>query len=191
MAMESCPACASRVAPHHNFCGACGAPLPGGTSAAGPPVELEAAEGTPIGVRLKRERLGKLGRALRAFVRGFREGAREAQARRQAKRFRERAREAQLLKSIQESAEKKETVVARLIMETKNTCKACGKVWFYGKRDVQLQRAAKMQNVSKALMCCGGCFPAALISEEKVVDLSKCPECGSKAALSEEVSHEV
>lgn len=80
---------------------------------------------------------------------------------------------------------------ARTIKETKNTCKACGKVWFYSKKDVTEQKAAAMRNVGKAMMCCGGCWPAVLIPEQKVVDLTKCPECGSKAVLSEEVTHQV
>jgi DNA-directed RNA polymerase subunit RPC12/RpoP len=81
--------------------------------------------------------------------------------------------------------------VTRTIVETKNTCKACGKVWFYRKRDLQEQRAARMQNVSKGLMMCGGCLPAVFIPQQKVLDLTRCPECGSRAVLSQEVIHEV
>ena len=81
--------------------------------------------------------------------------------------------------------------VAKMIKETKNTCKACGKVWFYGKEDVQQQKQAAMENAGKAMMCCGGCLPALFLPDKKQVDLSKCPDCGSKAVVSEEVIHKV
>lgn len=81
--------------------------------------------------------------------------------------------------------------MAKTIKETKNTCKACGNVWFYGRQDVAQQRAGALHNASKAMMCCGGCLPAAVIPEKKVVDLNKCPKCGSKAVVSEEITHEV
>jgi predicted nucleic-acid-binding Zn-ribbon protein len=81
--------------------------------------------------------------------------------------------------------------VAKWIKETKNTCKACGNVWFYGKQEVKQQKAAAMQNAGKGMMCCGGCLPAALIPDKKVIDLSKCPKCGSKAVVCEKVTHRV
>ena len=77
------------------------------------------------------------------------------------------------------------------IRETKCTCKACSNVWFYGKEDVAKNKAAKMNQVGKAMMCCGGCFPALLIPNQKVIDLDKCPKCGSKAVEKEVVTHHV
>jgi len=48
-----------------------------------------------------------------------------------------------------------------------------------------------MQNLGKSMMCCGGCLPAVLIPDKKVIDLNKCPKCGSKVIKKEEVIHEV
>lgn len=79
----------------------------------------------------------------------------------------------------------------KIIQETKNTCQACGNIWFYGKQEVSEVNAAKMQNAGKAMMCCGGCLPAAVVPNKKVTDLNKCPKCGSRAITKEVVSHEV
>src|SRR5699024_12327226 len=53
------------------------------------------------------------------------------------------------------------------IKETKCTCQACGKVWFYGKEEVYENRGKKLENFSnymsnagKDMMCCIGCFYA-------------------------------
>jgi len=77
------------------------------------------------------------------------------------------------------------------IKETKNTCKACGNVWFYGKKEETENVAASLQNAGKALTCCSGCLPALFIPDKEVIDLNKCPKCGSKAIVKEEVIHEV
>jgi len=80
---------------------------------------------------------------------------------------------------------------AKIIKETKCTCNACGKIWNYGKKDMDEQKSAKLANAGKAMMCCGGCLPALLIQDKKVVDLAKCPQCGSRNIKSEDVSYEV
>jgi DNA-directed RNA polymerase subunit RPC12/RpoP len=77
------------------------------------------------------------------------------------------------------------------IRETKCTCSACSNVWYYGKEEVSKNRGAKMNQVGKAMMCCGGCLPALLIPNREVVDLAKCPKCGSKAVTKEVVTHYV
>lgn len=87
------------------------------------------------------------------------------------------------------------------IKETKCTCKACGKVWFYGKSEAMENFGDKMQsasssmsNAGKDMMCCTGCLPALFIPEKKekdVKDLNKCPECGSRAIEKEVVVHNV
>ena len=41
------------------------------------------------------------------------------------------------------------------------------------------------------MMCCTGCAPALLIPNQEVVDLNKCPKCGSRAITKETVEHEV
>jgi DNA-directed RNA polymerase subunit RPC12/RpoP len=80
---------------------------------------------------------------------------------------------------------------SRRITETKNTCTACGRIWYYGKADSLEQTGAALENLGKDMMCCSGCAPAALIPDKKVVDLDRCPDCGSKAVVSEKVTHEV
>jgi predicted RNA-binding Zn-ribbon protein involved in translation (DUF1610 family) len=77
------------------------------------------------------------------------------------------------------------------IAETKNTCTACGNIWFYGKQEVTEAKTAALGNLSKSMMCCGGCLPALLIKDKTVPDLNKCPKCGSRAITREEVVHEV
>lgn len=81
--------------------------------------------------------------------------------------------------------------MAKKIKETKCICSACGNIWFYGKQEVSENTIATMQNCGKAMMCCGGCFPAVLINDKKVIDLNKCLKCGSRAIKKEEIIHEV
>lgn len=88
-------------------------------------------------------------------------------------------------------AEGKRRPPARQVEETRCTCSACGRVWHYGKRDVALQKAARQQQVGKAMMCCGGCAPAVLIPDKEIPDLDKCPSCGSRAVKKETVTHDV
>lgn len=79
----------------------------------------------------------------------------------------------------------------REIHETRATCKACGHVWHYGKQDELISAAENMENVGKDMMCCGGCLPALLIPDKKPVDYGKCPNCGSSAVSTEQVTYEV
>jgi hypothetical protein len=79
----------------------------------------------------------------------------------------------------------------KTIQETRCTCAACGNVWHYGKAEQAENAANTVANAGKAMMCCGGCFPALLIPDKKVVDLDKCPKCGSKAVKKEMVEHQV
>jgi len=48
-----------------------------------------------------------------------------------------------------------------------------------------------MQNLGKSMMCCTGCAPAAVIPNQKVKDLGKCPKCGSQAIKKEKVTYEI
>ncbi|MDY6896406.1 MAG: hypothetical protein SVO01_13465 [Thermotogota bacterium] len=79
----------------------------------------------------------------------------------------------------------------KVVKETKCTCNACGNVWYYGKQEAWEQKANTMSNVGKSLACCSGCLPSLFIPDKKVVDLDKCPKCGSKAIKKEEVMHSV
>ena len=77
------------------------------------------------------------------------------------------------------------------VKETKCTCKSCGKIWHYGKQEQFENANAAMSNAGKSMMCCGGCAPAILIPDKKVVKLDRCPNCGSKAITTERVVHYV
>lgn len=79
----------------------------------------------------------------------------------------------------------------KTIQETKCTCQACGNVWFYGKQDVTQNSANAMGNLGKSMMCCGGCWPALLIPDKKVVNVNKCPKCNSAAVTKEQVTYAV
>lgn len=77
------------------------------------------------------------------------------------------------------------------IQETKCTCQACGHIWFYGKQEVLQQTSDALQNLSKAMLCCGGCLPAILMPTKTPIDPGKCPKCGSKASRKEQIVHDV
>ena len=80
---------------------------------------------------------------------------------------------------------------SKQIKETKATCQACGNVWFYGKQDQTENFGNAMSNCGKSLMCCSGCWPALFMHDKDVVDLGKCPKCGSRAVNKEIVVHNV
>lgn len=82
--------------------------------------------------------------------------------------------------------------MSKKIKETKCTCKSCGNIWHYGKQEIIEQAGAALENIGKSMMCCSGCFlPAVLIPDKKIVDLNKCPKCGSRAIIKEEVTYEL
>jgi len=88
-------------------------------------------------------------------------------------------------------ATKIESKGLKQIKETKCICSACGNVWFYGKEEITEARSNNLHNAGKAMMCCGGCFPAMLIRDKNKINLNKCPKCGSKAVKKEIVVHNV
>ena len=90
-----------------------------------------------------------------------------------------------------ETPEALSTPTTKKISETKATCNACGNIWHYGKTDQLESAGAALQNAGKAMMCCTGCVPALFIPNKEVVNLDKCPKCGSKAVTKETVEHEV
>lgn len=89
------------------------------------------------------------------------------------------------------STEAAPTDKVRTITETKCTCHNCGKVWHYGKKDSLENFSNAAANVGKSMMCCTGCWPALFIHDKKVVDMKKCPQCGSRNITSEKVSYAV
>lgn len=95
------------------------------------------------------------------------------------------------MKLWKNSNKKEASNTPKIIKETKCTCSACGNVWFYGKQEAWEQKANAMSNAGKAMSCCGGCWPALFIHDKQVIDLNKCPKCGSKAVKKEEVTHSV
>lgn len=77
------------------------------------------------------------------------------------------------------------------VEETRCTCTACGKVWYYGKREVYGNFSKKLRNAGKDISgatCC--CWPMSYMNREQT-DLDKCPNCGSKAVKKEQISHDV
>jgi DNA-directed RNA polymerase subunit RPC12/RpoP len=74
---------------------------------------------------------------------------------------------------------------------TKCICKACNKVWYFGKEEVREKRSNQLHNASKGMMFCSGCFPAVLIRDKEVKNLNKCSNCGSKAIIKEKIIHNV
>jgi len=76
----------------------------------------------------------------------------------------------------------------RKITETRCTCRSCGHVWHYGKAEAWQSAGGAMSNAGKNMTCCGlgGCLP-----DKKVVDVSRCPQCGSRVVNKEKVTHEI
>lgn len=70
--------------------------------------------------------------------------------------------------------------IGKKIEETKCTCKACGHVWYFGKKD--------KQEDFKNKMCCYG-LPT--FNNKKIVEFYKCPKCNSSAITWEQIYHDV
>jgi hypothetical protein len=81
------------------------------------------------------------------------------------------------------------TATVRQVKETQCQCQTCGHVWSYSKLDQMMQVSAAQQNCGKSMMCCSGCAPAAVIPDKQVVDLDRCPACGSRAVVKQNVVH--
>jgi hypothetical protein len=80
----------------------------------------------------------------------------------------------------------------RKIMETKCTCNMCGNIWFYGKDEVNNANSDALYNFGKAMTtCCSGCFPLIFLPDKKVIDLNKCPRCGSLSITKNNIIHYV
>lgn len=77
------------------------------------------------------------------------------------------------------------------ITENKSTCSACGHIWFWGLSEITENISATTDNCMKGTCCCLGCLPAIFIPDKKVVDMGKCPKCGSRAVRQEKVTHDV
>jgi hypothetical protein len=89
-----------------------------------------------------------------------------------------------------ETIPKSKNVSTKQIQETRCTCSACGKVWFFGKSDIYQSYSGKLRNAGKTISGCTCCWPMSYMSREKT-DLEKCPNCGSKAVKKEQIIHDV
>ena len=77
-----------------------------------------------------------------------------------------------------------------MISETKCTCAGCGNVFFYGKTDERDQLSAARQNRGDVKACCY-CAGCTSLPFRPVVDLGRCPKCGSRALKKEIVTHDL
>jgi DNA-directed RNA polymerase subunit RPC12/RpoP len=90
-----------------------------------------------------------------------------------------------------ETLPKRNGIGPKRIQETRCTCSACGKVWYYGKKDVYNNVSKQIRNAGKTISgasCC--CWPMSYMNREET-DMGKCPSCGSKAVIKEQITHEV
>lgn len=78
--------------------------------------------------------------------------------------------------------------MTKKISETRCTCNSCQNVWHYGMKDVLSNLGAASDNCGNTASPCGCCGGA---SKQKIVDLDKCPKCGSRNIKKEKVVHEV
>jgi hypothetical protein len=69
----------------------------------------------------------------------------------------------------------------RWMEEARCQCTDCERVWFYTKADRMKEESKASQNSAKSMMCCTGCAPAAVIPNQQVIDLNRCPDCGSRS----------
>jgi hypothetical protein len=70
--------------------------------------------------------------------------------------------------------------MSKIIKETKCICNSCGNIWFFGKQEAMENAANALSNAGKGMMCCTGCLPAIFIKDKNIIDLGKCPKCGSR-----------
>lgn len=83
----------------------------------------------------------------------------------------------------------------RVVKETRCTCNACGRVWYFGRADWDDELMA----LGTQLTCCGlGCLPGLLalpftnrFAGGALERKSRCPDCGSRAITIELVEHHV
>lgn len=75
------------------------------------------------------------------------------------------------------------------IEEIKSTCRQCGRVWFYGKREFNESKNAHDMERGVRRYCCGGCMKVAF-NPTTLPELDKCPNCGSRDVSTETVRHE-
>jgi hypothetical protein len=74
------------------------------------------------------------------------------------------------------------------ITETKATCQACGHVWHYLPSDALRSTGEQLQRIGMDMTPCCCCL-SGLTQRPKPID--QCPNCGSRAAQKERVTHTV
>jgi hypothetical protein len=75
--------------------------------------------------------------------------------------------------------------------ETKCTCKACGNIWYYGKKEAIEAKLSGLNKFGDTLIRIGQGGMAWLIPENKKDLVNKCPRCNSSAIAKEQITHEV
>lgn len=73
------------------------------------------------------------------------------------------------------------------IKEIKRTCTVCGTIWHNSSGEEMENFANKLSNAGKSSLFLGGSLLTLLVKKKDVVDLSKCPNCGSIATTKEKV----
>jgi len=102
--------------------------------------------------------------------------------------IRKAAKKGTTLGPVSEARGMSDVATGRTISETKYTCKACGRVWYWGKKDQTQNALNAVANAGDSMSPCSCCFPR---PQRTVVDPTKCPNCGSRDSESELVVHEV
>lgn len=76
--------------------------------------------------------------------------------------------------------------LSRYVRETQGTCSVCKHTWYFNMADILREKGKQMKNTGKDLLALG-LLPLALIPNEQIRDLERCPNCGSRAVSLKDV----
>lgn len=83
----------------------------------------------------------------------------------------------------------------KYITEIRTTCNSCGNVYYYGKKEIWENRSKICDNISKEAAAASCCYCNPFINAAKnkntITDFGRCPKCGSRNIIKEEISHEI
>lgn len=74
----------------------------------------------------------------------------------------------------------------RYVRETQGTCSVCKHNWYFNMADILREKGKRMKDTGKDLLALGF-LPLALIPNEQIRDLERCPKCGSRAVTLRDV----
>ncbi|MDD4127806.1 MAG: hypothetical protein PHV39_09015 [Methanomicrobium sp.] len=98
-------------------------------------------------------------------------------------------------KSLTMVSEKSTKIKPKIIKETKCTCHSCGNVSYYGKQEIWDNRTKLFDNIGKEASAASCCYCNPFINATKtkniITDFNKCPNCGSRNIIKEEITHEI